>query len=137
VPQAPHPPSGDGPRSCRSRAGRLDVAVRELDAVEVAAVPVPHDCTDGFLAAYWRRPQSYLDPACRAGTSGLALLPAGIVERAMARLAADLADGTWTARCADLVDLAELDCGYRLVTAGGSRLPPAHCAGTVSTPQSV
>jgi hypothetical protein len=28
-------------------------------------MPVPGDCTDGFLGAYWRRPQAYLDPAIR------------------------------------------------------------------------
>jgi hypothetical protein len=26
-------------------------------------VPVPADCTDGFTAAYWRRPDAYLDEA--------------------------------------------------------------------------
>jgi hypothetical protein len=30
--------------------------------VRVDTVPVPHDCADGFGAAYWRRPQAYLDP---------------------------------------------------------------------------
>ncbi|MET1111991.1 MAG: class I SAM-dependent methyltransferase [Allosphingosinicella sp.] len=31
-----------------------------LGPVTVAPVPIPHDCTDGFLAAYWRRPAAYL-----------------------------------------------------------------------------
>ena len=30
-------------------------------------VLVPHDCVDGFLGAFWRRPEAYLDPAVRAG----------------------------------------------------------------------
>src|SRR3546814_13483397 len=29
-----------------------------LGPVEISAVPIPHDCTDGFLYAYWRRPRS-------------------------------------------------------------------------------
>lgn len=35
----------------------------------------------------------------------------------MARLAADLANGTWQRRHGDLLDLTEIDAGYRLVTA--------------------
>jgi len=27
-----------------------------LGPVEVSLVPIPHDCSDGFLAGYWRRP---------------------------------------------------------------------------------
>src|SRR3546814_8850972 len=36
-----------------------------LGPVEISAVPIPHDCTDGFLYAYWRRPAAYLDPRIR------------------------------------------------------------------------
>jgi len=37
------------------------------------------------------------------------------VEPGLARLRADLADGTWLRRHADLLDRADLDIGYRLV----------------------
>ena len=40
-----------------------------LGPVEITAVPVPHDCADGFLYAYWRRPAAYLDPRIRAAMS--------------------------------------------------------------------
>jgi SAM-dependent methyltransferase len=40
-----------------------------LGPVEVTTVPVPHDCTDGFYGAYWRRPAAYLDPKIRAAIS--------------------------------------------------------------------
>ncbi|MEY8015384.1 class I SAM-dependent methyltransferase [Mycobacterium servetii] len=43
-----------------------------LGGAEVQTVPVPHDCTDGFGAAFWRRPAAYLDPTVRAGMSMLA-----------------------------------------------------------------
>ncbi len=39
---------------------------RWLGPVEIATVPVPHDCVDGFLYAYWRRPAAYLDSRIRA-----------------------------------------------------------------------
>ena len=82
---------------------------------EVRAVTVPHDCTDGFFAAYWRRPEAFLVPAVRASISALALLRQDLVDAAVARLAADLEDGSWARRNAELLALEALDCGYRLV----------------------
>jgi SAM-dependent methyltransferase len=35
----------------------LRVLARLLPEAEVRPVPVPHDCVDGFAAAYWRRPR--------------------------------------------------------------------------------
>jgi hypothetical protein len=86
-----------------------------MGGADVAAVPVPHDCVDGFFCAYWRRPEAYLDPIVRAGASNLALLGAA-VDRAVAALRADLASGAWQERNRTLLDLAELDLGYRLLT---------------------
>jgi SAM-dependent methyltransferase len=80
-------------------------------------IPVPHDCIDGFFCAYWRRPEAYLDPGVRGAISGLALLPPATIEPAMARLADDLRSGAWNERHADLLELDEMDHGYRLVIA--------------------
>lgn len=85
-----------------------------LGPVAVSAVPIPHDCTDGFLAAYWRRPAAYLDERVRAAISSFWAL--GDVSAGLARLETDLQSGAWEQRYGDLRDLAELDCGYRLVT---------------------
>lgn len=89
-----------------------------LDVREVRPVPVPIDCTDGFGAAYWGRPEAYLDPDVQTGMSWLAVLPAEVRARGTARLAADLASGAWDRRLGHLRDLPELDAGYRLVIAG-------------------
>ena len=88
-----------------------------LPGCTVEPVPVPHDCSDGFMAAYWRRPEAYLDPATRAAISGIALLEPAAVARMAIRLAADLADGSWYERHADLLELDSYDYGYRLVVA--------------------
>ncbi len=85
----------------------------------VETVPVPADCTDGFYAAWWRRPEAYLDPAVRRSISGLARLAGDQVEPGIQRLADDLASGAWTQRHRDLLDLDTYDAGYRLVVAGG------------------
>ena len=90
-----------------------------LDVREVRPVPVPLDCTDGFGAAYYGRPEAYLDPGVQAGMSWLALLPEEVRARGSARLAADLESGAWDRRLGHLRRLPELDVGYRLVIAGG------------------
>jgi len=82
--------------------------------VRVTAVPVPRDCLDGFLGAYWARPEAYLDPAVRAGISSFAR-PGN--ETGLERLRADLASGAWRARHGQLLAEDALDVGYRLVVA--------------------
>ncbi len=87
---------------------------RWLGPVEVTPVPIPHDCADGFLYAYWRRPAAYLDPRVRAAMSSFWAL--GDVSEPLARLADDLATGAWEARYGHLRERTEIDAGYRLVT---------------------
>lgn len=83
--------------------------------VEILDVPIPHDCSDGFLGAFWCRPTAYLDPNVRAGMSTFAKL--GDVSKEMAWLMKDLESGAWHERYSDLLDLHELEMGYRLVIA--------------------
>jgi SAM-dependent methyltransferase len=86
-----------------------------LGTIELRPLPVPCDCTDGFLGAYWRRPHAYLDPGVRGAISTFAKI--GDVESGLAHLRRDLADGTWERRYGHLLGKAELDLGYRLVIA--------------------
>jgi SAM-dependent methyltransferase len=86
----------------------------ELGDARVHPVPIPHDCSDGFLGAYWRRPKAYLDPAIRRGISSFAR---DDFAGALARLAADLASGAWARAHDRLLQQSELDIGYRLVVA--------------------
>lgn len=102
----------------RSTFVPLSVVTGALDAHTVLPFPVPHDFTDGFRAAFWRRPESYLDPAVRAASSTFASLPASVVEPAVARLREDLRSGAWQRRHADLLERESVDYGYRLVLAG-------------------
>ena len=82
---------------------------------DIRVVPIPRDCEDGFLEAYWARPEAFLDPAVRAGTSALAQLPAAILDPALGRLRGDLESGEWHRRHGHLLELEELDLGYRLL----------------------
>ena len=99
-------------------APRIDDVRKTLDVHTVIPVPVPADCTDGFAGAYWRRPEAYLDPSVRASISGLAMLPPEVIERSVDRLQQDLASGAWETNHGYLREIAEIDLGYRLLTAG-------------------
>jgi SAM-dependent methyltransferase len=101
-------------------AGERYPQLAEFDAlgsITVEPVPIPADCTDGFTAAYWQRPEAYLAEAVRANMSTFALLDERVVVDGVARLARDLADRSWHGRYASLLTLSELDVGYCLVVA--------------------
>jgi hypothetical protein len=94
-----------------------DELSRVLGEIRLVPVALPHDCRDGFYGAFWRRPAAYLEPRVRRGISVFARLDARDVERGLARLSGDLRSGAWEDRHADLLELEELDLGYRIVIA--------------------
>lgn len=93
----------------------IERVCRMLGAARVVEVPVPHDCVDGFLGAYWRRPEAYLEPDVRAAISVFSMIDG--VDAGVARLRADLASGAWRARHGELLARTQLDLGYRLIVA--------------------
>ena len=88
-----------------------------LGDVRLTAVPVPHDCTDGFYSAFWRRPEAYLRPEVRAGISVFSQLSSAAVNRAVDALGADLETGRWRERHRELLKLEELHLGYYVIVA--------------------
>ncbi len=100
-----------------STASELTIAqvVDIIGADRVETVLVPHDCSDGFGPAYWRRPAAYLDPDMRRCISGLARLPSGDLDPGLERLRQDLDSGAWQKVHHDLLHLDALDAGLRLV----------------------
>jgi hypothetical protein len=84
-----------------------------LGEITVHPLPIPHDCVDGFLGAYWRRPDMYLDEQVRQTISSFGKLQD--VKPGVTRLQRDLADGTWEQRYRRLLEESQLDLGYCLV----------------------
>jgi len=101
----------------RGRALPIETIANCLEAESIESVPIPWDCFDGFQAAYWRRPEEYLDPDVQASISTMAQLPAKVVARAMDRLSHDLETGDWSKRYSALLHQEEMDFGYRLIIA--------------------
>jgi SAM-dependent methyltransferase len=88
---------------------------RWLDHVKVSPVLVPHDCTDGFLYAYWRRPEAYLEARIRSGSSSFKAIRNA--EAGLRKLRIDIETGEWRRRYSDLLTQDAYDAGYRLVVA--------------------
>lgn len=81
---------------------RLPAIARIADGLggrcAIVDVPVPIDCVDGFMEAFYARPDAFLDPAVRRSQSAWTFLPDGAERAGIAQLAADLQDGTWSRR---------------------------------------
>ena len=86
-----------------------------LGRVHIEPVLVSADCSDGFLYAFWRRPEAYLDPRICSGSSSFWLL--SNLEAGLRQLEQDLASGAWQERYAPLLGRDTYDAGYRLITA--------------------
>lgn len=101
-----------------SRFASLESVVDALGAHSVQRFEIPHDFTDGFQAAFWRRPAMYLDPEVRAASSTFASLPPELVEPGIERLRSDLRTGEWQKIYGELLTLDSADFGHRIVIAG-------------------
>ena len=99
----------------RSKFPAIGDFERELGSVTAQTVPIPHDCTDGFLGTYWRRPEAYLDARVRGAISTFSKL--SDTTTGLAQLSADLESGNWQRKYGALLKETELDLGYRLIVA--------------------
>ncbi len=100
------------------RFASLSSIVDALGAHTVERFEIPYDFTDGFQAAFWRRPEMYLDPEVRAASSTFASLPPEVVEPGIERLRRDLQTGKWRDAYGELLALDSADFGHRIVIAG-------------------
>ena len=87
-----------------------------LTGRRLAASQLERFAGDG-LNVLFNDPLPCSDPSVRAAISGFSIMDEEITRRALDKLAADLESGEWRRRNAALLDLDELDLGYRLVIA--------------------
>ena len=88
---------------------------QHLGSIQVKPVAIPADCIDGFLGAYWQRPEAYLSDQIRSGMSSFSRIP-DLPDR-LEQLRKDLASGFWHRAHGKLKTQESCDLGYRLVTA--------------------
>jgi SAM-dependent methyltransferase len=98
------------------RAPTVATVAVHFSHVDVEVLEIPSTCSDGFCAAYWSRPEAYLDPRVRMGISSLAQLSPDAIRRGVQRLGEDLRSGRWDTRHGRLRTLEAYDLGYRLLS---------------------
>jgi DNA-binding transcriptional MerR regulator len=92
---------------------------RLAEAIGGRAEPVliPWDCADGFLEAYWRRPEAYLEEPVRRACSVWTRVGPEAEQRAVRSLREDLDSGRWAERNRELLGLDTAELGLRLLVA--------------------
>ena len=85
--------------------------------VETFPFMLPHDLSDLFAAAAWRRPELYLNEEVRAGISSFALANPNLIDTGLKSLETDLNSGKWEQKYGEIRTLTEIDVGYRFLHA--------------------
>ena len=99
-----------------------------LGSVTVEPVEIPHDCTDGFMCAYWRRPRAYLDTGVRKAISTFSRVRD--IHEGLRKLEDDLDSGKWDRTYGHLLAKQSFDLGYRVVVRDKTIAQPGAAAET-------
>jgi len=86
-----------------------------FDEVIARPLQIPSDCQDGFLTAFWKRPEAYLSSKVRQAMSPFSKIEN--LSQGLQKLTDDLASGAWARNNHAILDSSYLDVGYRLITA--------------------
>ena len=93
----------------------LEEINEHFDEVKISALPIPADCKDGLLAAFWKRPEAYLSSKVRQSTSPFSKIKN--LSEGLRHLKDDLASGGWAKNNHAILNSSSLDVGYRVVSA--------------------
>ena len=83
--------------------------------VEISNVPIPIDCTDGIIEAFYARPERFLDVAVRRAQSSWGFVSDDVQKRFVRKLGADLKSGAWDQRFGALRRQKSYDGSLRIV----------------------
>lgn len=93
----------------------LEEFKQHFDDVKMKPLQIPSDCKDGFLAAFWKRPDAYLSRQVRQSMSPFSKIKN--LSAGLQKLADDLASGAWAKKNHAILGLSSLDVGYRVISA--------------------
>ena len=99
----------------RRRFPPLDRLTRVLGECRITELAIPLDCVDGFMEAYYARPEAFGDPVVRRSQSSWGFLDPAVATAGLDRLRADLASGEWDRRYGQLRRQPEFAGSLRLV----------------------
>jgi hypothetical protein len=81
----------------------------------VTPIPIPLDCSDGILEAFYGRPERLLDPAVRRAQSSWGFIDSAAESRFVTNLSTDLAAGRWDTRHGHLRTQIAYEGSLRLI----------------------
>ncbi len=93
---------------------KINLLERYFSDIEIEPLMIPADCSDGFLAAYWKRPEEYLDPEVRHSISSFSKI--SNISSGLKKLESDLKTGKWYELNESLLNKNELDVGYVVIS---------------------
>ncbi|WP_299770936.1 class I SAM-dependent methyltransferase [uncultured Pseudoteredinibacter sp.] len=96
----------------RSIFPKIDELETHFPNIQIYPLAIPANCQDGFTAAYWARPEAYLDDKIRQNMSSFSKIEN--VDKGLKKLAEDLSSGQWNRKYASLLEQSHLDVGYFL-----------------------
>lgn len=106
------------PALALSEGGRFDLSTLRHalgGRTRVVDVPIPFDCSDGFIEAYYGRPERMLEPEVRAAQSAWGFIARPEIDAFVATLSDDLESGEWDRRNGHLRSRETYDGSLRLV----------------------
>lgn len=93
----------------------IEALKEHFDDVKIRPLQIPSDCQDGFLAAFWQRPEAYLSRQVRQSMSPFSKIKR--LTEGLQKLEKDLASGVWAKNNHAILSLSSLDVGYRVISA--------------------
>ena len=82
---------------------------------EAVPLPVPANCSDGILEAYFGRPESFLDEGVRRAQSSWAFVDPEVQAQSIASLSTAIETGEWDGRYGDLREAPSYLGSLRLI----------------------
>jgi hypothetical protein len=109
------------PEMVEHESGRMPAIDRIVSQLGGPAVvedlPIPAGCADGFMEAYFGRPEAFLDERVRRAQSAWGFVDDDVAQRALRRLRAALEDGSWEERFGHLRTAVAYPGSLRLIVA--------------------
>jgi len=83
--------------------------------VDIATVPIPLNCKDGFNEAYYGRPEKLLETGARLACSAWSLIDQSLAKSYVAHLSRDLQNGSWDSKYGHLRSQPHFEGSLRLI----------------------
>lgn len=100
----------------RRRFPKTDAIAAALGlSTEVHSIPIPGDCVDGFMEAFYARPEAFLDAAVRRSQSSWTFVSEEKQSEIVQKLRDDLQSGEWDRRFGEWRTRPVFDGSLRLL----------------------